>query len=99
MSGRIIRSDLAIADLAEHAEYIRERRPRAAIRFLEAAELTLRQLATSPESFLGQVGQAFPEDGPIRGGDLDVPEAPEESMKRSTTASFWLRSLMHPKRK
>ena len=38
MTGRIIKSDLALDDLEEHAEYLRLRSPRAALRFLDAAE-------------------------------------------------------------
>ena len=53
MSRRIIRSDLAIADLAEHAEYIRQHNPLAAIRFLDAAEATFRQLANIPGDWRG----------------------------------------------
>jgi toxin ParE1/3/4 len=45
---RIIRSDLALGDLDEHSEYIRQQNPRAALRFLSAAESTFRQLASMP---------------------------------------------------
>ncbi len=48
MNRRIIRSDLALNDLAELAEYIRQHNPRAALRFLKAAEATFRQLASMP---------------------------------------------------
>jgi hypothetical protein len=34
MNGRVIRSDLALADLAEQSEYIRQHNPRTALRFL-----------------------------------------------------------------
>jgi toxin ParE1/3/4 len=48
MKPRIIKHLLAKADLAEQAEYIRKDNPRAAIRFLEAAETTFEQLANQP---------------------------------------------------
>src|SRR4051794_8292504 len=48
MNRRIIKSDLALGDLEEQAEYLRQRSPRAALRFLDAAEGTFRQLASMP---------------------------------------------------
>jgi toxin ParE1/3/4 len=48
MSGRVIRSGLALNDLEEQSEYIRQRNPRAALRFLNAAEALFRQLASMP---------------------------------------------------
>ena len=48
MSRRIIKSDLALNDLEEQAEYLRQHSPRAALRFLDAAETTFRQLASMP---------------------------------------------------
>lgn len=48
MTHRIIKSDLALTDLEEQAEYIRLRNPRAALRFLDAAEALFRQLASMP---------------------------------------------------
>ncbi len=48
MTRRIIKSDLALNDLEEQAEYIRLRSPKAALRFLDAAEALFRQLASMP---------------------------------------------------
>jgi plasmid stabilization system protein ParE len=48
MSCRVIRSDLALIDLEEQSEYIRQHSPRAALRFLSAAEAIFRQLASMP---------------------------------------------------
>jgi toxin ParE1/3/4 len=59
MNGRIIRSDLALADLEEQSEYIRQHNPRAALRFLAAAEDTFRQLASLPG-----IGEWFETDNP-----------------------------------
>lgn len=44
----LLRSELAIRDLDEHAEYIAQDNLDAAIRFLEAAEETFRQIAEMP---------------------------------------------------
>ena len=63
MSGRIVRTDLALADLAELAEYIRQRNPAAALRFIDAAEAAFRQLATMPG-----LGEAFEADNPAFDG-------------------------------
>lgn len=60
MSGRIIRSDLALVDLAEHSEYIREHNPRAALRFLAAVEDTFRRLASAPG-----IGERFETANPV----------------------------------
>jgi toxin ParE1/3/4 len=60
MNGRVIRSDLALADLAEQSEYIRQHNPRAALRFLAAVEGTFRQLASLPG-----IGERFETDNPI----------------------------------
>jgi toxin ParE1/3/4 len=60
MSRRIIKSDLALNDLEEQAEYIRQDNPRAALRFLEAAEATFRQLASMPG-----IGERFETDNPL----------------------------------
>ena len=60
MSRRIIRSDLALNDLEEQAEYIRQHNPRAALRFLEAAEATFRQLASMPG-----IGERYETDNPL----------------------------------
>jgi toxin ParE1/3/4 len=48
MSRRVVRSDLALADLAELAESIRQHNSSAALRFLDAAEATFRVLASMP---------------------------------------------------
>jgi toxin ParE1/3/4 len=48
MTRRIIKSDLALIDLEEQAEYIRLRSPKAALRFLDAAEALFGQLALMP---------------------------------------------------
>ena len=60
MSRRIIRSDLALADLEEQAEYIRRSNPRAALRFLDAAEATFRMLASMPG-----LGQGHESENPL----------------------------------
>jgi toxin ParE1/3/4 len=59
MRGRVLRTDMAMTDLAEHAEYIRERRPSSAIKFLGAAEATFRQLASMPG-----IGEPFESKNP-----------------------------------
>lgn len=56
MTRRIIKSDLALNDLEDQAEYIRLRNPRAALRFLDAAEALFRQLASTPG--IGQLYEA-----------------------------------------
>jgi toxin ParE1/3/4 len=48
MRRRVIRSGLALIDLEEQSEYIRQYNPRAALRFLNAAEAIFRQLASMP---------------------------------------------------
>jgi toxin ParE1/3/4 len=48
MTRRIIKSELALNDLEEQAEYIRLRSPQAALRFLDAAEALFQQLASMP---------------------------------------------------
>lgn len=58
--GRIIKSALALGDLEEQAEYIRQRNPRAALRFLEAAEGTFRLLASMPG-----IGERYETDNPL----------------------------------
>jgi toxin ParE1/3/4 len=60
MNGRVIRSDLALADLAEQSEYIRQHNPRTALRFLTAVEDTFRQLASLPG-----IGEQFETDNPV----------------------------------
>ena len=45
---RVIKHEQALRDLEQRSEYIRQRNPRAALRFLDAAEATIRQLATLP---------------------------------------------------
>jgi plasmid stabilization system protein ParE len=60
MNGRVIRSDLALADLAEQSEYIRQHNPRTALRFLTAVEDTFRQLASLPG-----IGEQFETDKPV----------------------------------
>ena len=60
MTHRIIKSDLALNDLEEQAEYIRMRNPRAALRFLDAAEAVLRQLASMPG-----IGQSYETTNPL----------------------------------
>lgn len=60
MTRRIIKSDLALTDLEEQAEYLRQRSPRAALRFLDAAEALFRQLASMPG-----IGEPFESDNPL----------------------------------
>ena len=57
LSGRIIRSDLALEDLDALSEHIRQRSPRAALRFLRAAELSFRKLSSMPG-----IGERFETD-------------------------------------
>ena len=45
---RVIKHERALRDLEQRSEYIRQHNPRAALRFLEAAEATIRLLASSP---------------------------------------------------
>jgi toxin ParE1/3/4 len=45
---RIVKHEHALRDLEHRSEYIRQHNPRAALRFLDAAEATIRQLAASP---------------------------------------------------
>lgn len=44
---RIIKHELAVRDLEHRSEHIRQHNPAAALRFLDAAEATFRQLAAS----------------------------------------------------
>jgi len=60
MSGRIIRSELALGDLDAQSEYIRQHNPRAALRFLAAAEATFKQLASMPG-----LGERFENDNTL----------------------------------
>lgn len=60
MTRRIIKSDLALTDLEEQAEYLRQRSPRTAMRFLDAAEALIRQLASMPG-----IGEPFETDNPL----------------------------------
>jgi toxin ParE1/3/4 len=60
MTRRIIKSDLALDDLEEHAEYLRLRSPRAALRFLDAAEAIFRQLASMPG-----IGESYETTDPL----------------------------------
>jgi toxin ParE1/3/4 len=60
MTRRIIKSDLALKDLEEQAEYIRLRSPKAALRFLDAAEALFRQLASMPG-----IGEPFETANPL----------------------------------
>lgn len=47
---RVIKHERALRDLEHRSEYIRQHNPRAALRFLDAAEATIRQLAALPGS-------------------------------------------------
>src|SRR4051812_26474726 len=49
MSGQIHQHSTAIRDLGQLAEFIRQGRPRAALRFLRAARSTMESLAAMPE--------------------------------------------------
>jgi toxin ParE1/3/4 len=60
MTRRITKSDLALNDLEEQAEYIRLRNPRAALRFLDAAEALFCQLASMPG-----IGQLYETTNPL----------------------------------
>jgi toxin ParE1/3/4 len=60
MSRRVIRSELALSDLAELAEYIRQQSPGSALRFLDEAESTLHQLAAMPG-----IGERFVTENPV----------------------------------
>ncbi len=60
MSRLINKNDLALADLDELAEYIRQHNPRAALRFLECAEATFRRLAAMPG-----LGARYETDNPL----------------------------------
>jgi toxin ParE1/3/4 len=48
MSNRLIKHARALRDLEDRSEYIRQRNPRAALRFIDEAEATFRRLATMP---------------------------------------------------
>ncbi len=60
MTRRIIKSDLDPQDLEVQAESIRQHSPRAALRFLDAAEALFRQLASMPG-----IGEPFGTDNPF----------------------------------
>ena len=45
---RIVTHERALRDLENRSEYIRQHNPRAALRFLDAAEATFRRLAVLP---------------------------------------------------
>lgn len=57
---RIIKHERALRDLEHRSEYIRQQNPRAALRFLDAAEATFRQLAAFPG-----MGARYDPDHPI----------------------------------
>jgi toxin ParE1/3/4 len=57
---RIIKHERALHDLEPRSEYIRRRNPRAALRFLNAAEATFRLLAAQPG-----LGARYEPDHPI----------------------------------
>ena len=59
MSARIIRTELVLDDLDELSEYIRQRNPQAALRFLGASEATFRRLASMPS-----IGERFESEDP-----------------------------------
>lgn len=56
---RIIKHDRALRDLEHRSDYIYQHNPRAALRFLDAAEATIRHLATSPG-----IGTSYDPDHP-----------------------------------
>src|SRR5579884_4247862 len=60
MTRRIIKSELALQDLEEQAEYSRQRSPRAALRFLDSVEALIRQLASMPG-----IGERFEMANPL----------------------------------
>jgi toxin ParE1/3/4 len=60
MSRRVVRSELVLSDRDELSEYTRQRNPRAALRFLGAAEATFRRLAATPN-----IGERFASDDPV----------------------------------
>ncbi len=75
MSRRIIKSDLALNDLDEQAECIRLRSPRAALRFLEAAEALFGQLASMPG-----IGEEYKTTNPLSQGlrCFPIPKFPSQ---------------------
>jgi toxin ParE1/3/4 len=60
MSRRVVTRARALRDLEERSEFIRQRNPRAALRFLVEAEATFRRLAAMPGT-----GARFEPDHPV----------------------------------
>ena len=48
MKRAVIKSDLALLDLEQTSDYLAKRSPRAALRFVDAAENVFERLATMP---------------------------------------------------
>ena len=59
MSRLIVKSALALADLEEQSEFLRQSSPTSALRFLDEAEATFRRLAMMPG-----LGERFEVDNP-----------------------------------
>jgi toxin ParE1/3/4 len=57
---RVVKHERALRDLVLRCESIRQRNPRAALRFLDAAETTIRKLAASPG-----IGARYDADHPV----------------------------------
>lgn len=57
---RVIKHEQAVRDLESRSEYIRQQSPRAALRFLDAAEATFHRLAASPG-----IGTRYDPDQPL----------------------------------
>jgi toxin ParE1/3/4 len=75
MSRRVLKSDLALADLEEQAEYIRLRSPKSALRFLEATEALFRQLSSMPG-----IGEEYKTTNPLYQGlrCFPIPKFPSQ---------------------
>jgi toxin ParE1/3/4 len=65
MTGRIERHDRARNDLDEIAEYIRQRNPRAALRFIDAAKATFERLVGMPG-----MGTRYESEDPVTADEL-----------------------------
>lgn len=57
---RIVKHERALRDLALRCEFIRQQNPRAALRFLDAAEATIRKLGAAPG-----IGVRYDADHPV----------------------------------
>lgn len=81
---RVVKHERTLRDLELRSEYIRQHNPRAALRFLNAAEATIRQLAASPG-----IGTRYDSDHPALAELRYLPITRSRTISSSTV---WLRA-------